>query len=79
MNISKRSIKSGIFHICIIVGVVLFFGFFAIVEARHLKLYGPKRPEKGVTWVTYTNDFTPSSVVPSSIGDAATFYFMKLK
>ncbi|UJS17344.1 MAG: hypothetical protein L3J17_15750 [Candidatus Jettenia sp.] len=79
MNISKRSIKSGIFHVCIIIGAVLFFGFFTIVEARHLKLYGPKRPEKGVTWVTYTNDFIPSSVVPSSAGDVGNVLFHEIE
>ncbi len=49
--------------------VVLLLEFPQIIEARHLKLYGPKRPKKGVTWTTYTNDFVPSFSVPSSTGN----------
>ena len=65
LKINKKSKnvhrELSIFNISVVICVSLFLGFIQKVEARHLKLYGPQIPEKGVTWVTYTDDYIPSS------------------
>lgn len=58
---------------------ILFFGFFEIAEARHLKLYGPARPEKGVTWMAYINDYIPSSSIPSATGDVGNAMYHEIE
>ncbi len=66
-----------LFSVSVVIFAILFFGFFQNVEARHLKLYGPQRPEKGVTWVTYVNDYVPSSSIPSATGDVGPLTSLK--
>lgn len=44
-NMCKRLI---LFNVSVVIFAILFLGFFQKVEARHLKLYGMQRPEKGL-------------------------------
>ncbi|MBI5327799.1 MAG: hypothetical protein HZB80_05850 [Deltaproteobacteria bacterium] len=37
-----------LFNVSVVIFAILFLGFFQKVEARHLKLYGMQRPEKGL-------------------------------
>lgn len=68
-----------IFFATIVICIILLLGYFPIVEARHLKLYGPKRPAQGITWATYTNDFILSSAVPASTGDMGNILFHEIE
>lgn len=63
----------------LVIAVVFFLSLFQIAEARHLKLYGPARPEKGVTWVTYVNDYIPSSSIPLATGDVGNIMYHEIE
>lgn len=75
-NIKQRF---GIFHVSVVLGTVLFLGFSRMIEARHLKVYGPEIPKPGVTWVTYINDIIPFSAVPSSAGNVGNVIFHEIE
>ena len=68
-----------LFNVSVVIFATLFFGFFQNAEARHLKLYGPQRPEKGVTWMTYVNDYIPSSSIPTATGDVGNVMYHEIE
>ena len=78
---NKGRAKQRAFLFNVLCMLLFLFGFFlcSTVDARHLKLYGDKRPATGVTWVTYTNDFIPSLAIPSSAGDEGNVMYHEIE
>ena len=81
INKGNKNIRQSlaVFNLSITLLVVLFASLSQKVEARHLKLYGPQRPEKGETWVTYTNDYISSSVTTSTAGNVGNVIFHEIE